>query len=210
MKKGPIMADVDQGLFKRARDGDRDAFWSLILPYRGLIYSVALGMLRNAEQAGDELHDVLLIAFRSVSNLRDPAKLPSWLYAITRNHIYDRTRREKRLRLAAQDAARGTGQVVAITEITEKEEWLTRMERAMERLPEPFRVILGMKYMNDYSCREIADILDITVPAVKSRLFEARKVLRKNMEALASRDGGAASRSGGPASKKEVRNHEMP
>ena len=195
------MADVDRGLFKRARDGDRDAFWSLILPYRGLIYSVALGMLRNAEQAGDELHDVLLIAFRSVSNLRDPAKLPSWLYSITRNHIYDRTRREKRLRLAAQDAARRTGQVVAITEITEKEEWLTRMERATERLPEPFRVILGMKYMNDYSCREIADILDITVPAVKSRLFEARKVLRKNMEALASRDGGAASRSGGPASK---------
>ncbi len=179
------MADVDKNLFRRAARGDRDAFWRLVLPYRGLIYSVAAGMFKNHERASDELHDVLLLTFRSLPNLRDPDKLPSWLYSVTRNHIMDVMRRERRLRTAALAAAREPARVVPVAELKEKEEWLTRMEQAMGLLPEPFRVILGMKYMNDYSCREIAEIQAITVPAVKSRLFEARKLLRRQMESLA-------------------------
>jgi len=48
-------------------------------------------------------------------------------------------------------------------------------------------VILGMKYMNDYSCNEIAEILGISLSAVKSRLFEARKLLRRKTEILIAR-----------------------
>ena len=80
--------------------------------------------------------------------------------------------------------------VVPVAELMEKEERLSHMEEALGHLPEPFRVILGMKYMNDYSCREIADILDISVSAVKSRLFEARKLLRKMTESLKERRQG--------------------
>ena len=182
------MTEVDKDLFRRAAAGDREAFWRLVLPYRGLVYSVAYGMLRNHERAEDEIHDVLLLAFRSVRNLRDPAKLPSWLYSVTRNHIYDQMRREIRLRKATQAAASQLAQVVPVSELTQKEAWLTQMEEAMAHLPEPFRVILGMKYMNDYSCKEIAEILHISGSAVKSRLFEARKLLRKRTEAMGERE----------------------
>lgn len=182
------MPHVDRELFRRASQGDRDAFWQLVLPYRGLIFSVALGSLRNHERAEDELHEVLLIAFRSLSNLRDPAKLANWLYSITHNHIVDAQRREQRLHKALESAVREPAVVVPISDLTAKEEALTRMEEALGHLPEPFRVILGLKYMNDYSCREIADILDIPETTVKSRLFEARKLLRKKTLALASDD----------------------
>jgi len=186
------MTAPDPELFRQACQGDRDAFWQLIVPYRGLVYSVAFGMLKNHEQAEDKLHDVLVVACRALPNLRDPKRLPGWLYSITRNHIRDGMRRAKRLRLATNEIAARTAEVVRVSEMAEKEAWLTQMEESMRHLPEPFRIILGMKYMNAYSCRQIAEILDISVPAVKSRLFEARKLLRRRMEALDADSPSAA------------------
>lgn len=177
------MTPIDQNLFQRASQGDRDAFWRLAGAYRGLIYSVALGMLRDHERAEDALHDVLLLAFQNLPNLRDAAKLPGWLYSLTRNHIMDAMRREERLRRSALGAAR-LAEVVPVAELIKKEGDLKRLEQALNLLPEPFRVILGLKYMNDYSCREIGEILGIDVATVKSRLFEARKLLRKKTESL--------------------------
>jgi RNA polymerase sigma-70 factor (ECF subfamily) len=179
--------EVDPQLFHRACRGDREAFWSLILPFRGLIYSVALGMCGNEEQAQDQLHDVLLLAFRSISNVREPQHLASWLHSVTRNHILDVLRREKRLRAVTRDLApdEAGAQVLPFCVVAEREASLGRLEAAMARLPEPFRVVLGLKYMNQYSYRQIAEILGLSAEAVKSRLFEARKLLRKQTEAMA-------------------------
>lgn len=181
------MAESSIDLFKRAKKGDSDAFWTLVSPYRGLIYSVALGILKDSERAEDQLHDVLVTAFKSLANLRDVAKLPSWLHSLTRFRTMELIRKEQRLRGALHQPG-AMAPVVSVNELAEKEKWLTHMEDALNHLPEPFRVILGMKYMNDYSCKEMADILDISIPAVKSRLFEARKLLRKMTEALAGKE----------------------
>lgn len=184
------MPPVDEALFRRAREGDREAFWELVLPFRGLIYSVALGMLKSHEQAEDQLHEVLLHAFRSLSNLRDPARLGSWLYSITRNRSLDHIRKAQRLRGAIYASRGQWTPVVPVEQRKEKEQWLTWMEAALDQLPEPFRVALALKYMNDTSCQEMADILELTVPAVKSRLFQARKLLRRKTETLAAKEKG--------------------
>ena len=68
------MPEVDREMFDRAVGGDREAFWRLVVPYRGLIYSVARGMLRDHDRAEDQIGDVLIRAFRSLPNLRDPAR----------------------------------------------------------------------------------------------------------------------------------------
>ncbi len=187
------MPSVDEALFRRAREGDRQAFWELVLPFRELIYSVALGMLKNHEQAEDQLHEVLLQAFRSLSNLRDPARLGSWLYSMTRNLSLDQIRKAQRLRGAIY-ASHGHGTsvapVVPVEQRKEKEQWLTWMKAALDQLPEPFRVALALNYMNDTSCQEMAEILELTVPAVKSRLFQARKLLRRKTETLAAKEKG--------------------
>ncbi|NQU43377.1 sigma-70 family RNA polymerase sigma factor [bacterium] len=176
------MEPIDMQLFRRARRGDREAFWRLVLPFRGLIYSVAAGMSHDPEQAQEAVHDALLKAFQGLPDLRDPQKLPSWLYGITRNLMNERVRREQRQRRAMAGLARQPAPVVAVSEIREREAWLERMEGEIRRLPEPFRIVVGLKYLNESSCREIAEILGLSVPAVKSRLFEARKLLRERME----------------------------
>ncbi|HNY26702.1 MAG TPA: RNA polymerase sigma factor [Candidatus Sumerlaeota bacterium] len=179
--------EVDPQLFHRACRGDREAFWHLMLPFRGLVYSVALGMCGNDEQAQDHLHDVLLLAYRSISNVREPQHLGSWLHSVTRNHILDVMRREQRLRAVTRDLApdEAGAEVLPFFAVADREASLGRLEAAMARLPEPFRVVLGMKYMNQYSYRQIAEILGLSAEAVKSRLFEARKLLRKQTEAMA-------------------------
>ena len=171
--------------FQKAVEGEQEAFWALIEPYGGLIYSVAYAILKDHERACDLLHEAYIKAFASLSNLRDPEKLSSWLHSLTRNLCYDAMRKDSRLsRVAPQLFERGA-KVVTITEATEaliKKEELERLDRALASLPEPFRIILGMKYMNRYSCKEIALALDIGVEAVKSRLFEARKLVARRME----------------------------
>lgn len=179
--------DGTRKLLDRARDGDADAFWQLVLPHRGLIYSVAFGILKNHERAEDQLHEVMLRAFRSIAGLRDPARLPSWLYTMTRNHVMDLLRREQRARRAI-GAHPGEPVVIPVSEINEDETWLRHMEQAMGELPEPFREILALKYMNHYSILQISQLLGLSESAVKSRLFQARRSLRRLTEALAARE----------------------
>lgn len=180
----PVMDDLRQ-LYDKARDGDADAFWQLVLPHRGLVFSVAFGMLRHRERAEDQLHEVLLQAWRSIANLRDPERLPSWLYTMTRNRILDVQRRDQRM-ARALDMVSHTARVIPVAEAIEKDAWLNTMEAALSELPEPFREILALKYLNQYSLHQIAEILEISEPAVKSRLFQARKLLRLKTEQLAT------------------------
>lgn len=187
------MSGVDRTLFEKAVQGDVEAFWKLILPYRGLVYSVAFGMLRDHEQACDQLHDVLVTAFHAIPNLRNADRLTSWLYSLTRNRIMEVMRKESRLRSILHEAQPSLTAVVPMAELFEKETWLTHMEGALGQLPEPFRIILALKYMNGYSCNEIAGALELSVSAVKSRLFEARKLLRNLTEAMAGEEKGMRS-----------------
>ncbi len=170
--------------FKKAVAGDVDAFWALIEPYSGLIYSVAFGILKDPERAQDILHDAYLKAFRSLNNLRNPGLLASWLHSLTRNLCYEVLRKDARAERKKIEVFRHRPRVVPIYEVLVKEEELRQLQKALATLPEPFRIVLGMKYMNRYSCKEIAEVLDISIAAVKSRLFEARKLLAHRMTEL--------------------------
>jgi len=179
--------DLLQIRFKKALRGDQDSFWALIEPHSGLIYSVAFGILKDPEQAQDILHEVYIEAFKSISNLRKANRLPAWLHSLTRNLCYNIIRKSIRAEQGKVQVLRARPKVVPIDEVLIKEEELKQLQIALGELPESFRIILGMKYMNQknfshcYSCKEIAGILDISVEAVKSRLFEARKLLAIRM-----------------------------
>jgi len=187
------MADSNEGvpyrdegrlhqLFQRAVQGDPDAFWGLIEPFSGLIYSVAFGIMKDPERARDILHETYIKAFGTLHNLRDQRRLASWLHSMTARLCYDALRRQSRERQHKDDVFRQCPRVVPIDEVLIKEEELKRLDAILATLPEPFRIILGMKYMNRWSCEEIAVTLDVPLGTVKSRLFEARKLLARRME----------------------------
>ena len=168
-------------LFRKAVRGDRDAFWQLIEPMGGLIYSVALGIMKDPERARDILHESYVKAFTTLNNVRDPLRLASWLHSMVTRLCYDVMRRDAREARGRIEVMSHTPRVVPIDKVLIKEQELGCLEDALSALPEPFRVILSMKYMNRYSCQEIAGALSLAVGTVKSRLYEARKLLARRM-----------------------------
>jgi len=168
-------------LFRKAVRSDRDAFWQLIEPMGGLIYSIALGIMKDPERARDILHESYVKAFKTLNNLRDPLRLASWLHSMVTRLCYDVLRRDAREAHGRVEVMSHTQRVVPIDKVLIKEEELGCLEDALSTLPEPFRVILSMKYMNQYSCQEIAGAIGIAVGTVKSRLYEARKLLARRM-----------------------------
>lgn len=176
--------EVQQRRFQKALEGDSAAFWALIEPYGGLIFSVAHGLLNDADRAQDILHDVYLQAWRSLANLRSPARISSWLYTMTRNQCFDLMRRQARADKNMRQTASMQPDVIPIYEVMINNEDLRRMHDAIRTLPEPFREALSLKYSSGLKCREIADTLDISISAVKTRLFEARKLLATRMQEL--------------------------
>ena len=173
-----------ESLFRKAVEGDSEAYWELIKPYSGLIFSVAFGILKDSDQAKDILQEVYLEAFRSLGTLRDPKSIHSWLYSLTKNLTHNMIRKETQARKGIAELFENRPKILPIDEILSREKDMKRLDNAIDTLPEHFREILSMKYMNLYSCREISEILNITVEAVKSRLFEARKLLRQKIMKL--------------------------
>jgi DNA-directed RNA polymerase specialized sigma24 family protein len=162
------MPRVDSQLFRQAQKGNRRAFRNLISPFRGLIYSVAYGMHKSHSLAQSHLREVQRKAFGSISNLHNPANLPRWLYSLTHCHV------QEHQRLAPQSAPKCPEAPAQSRSAICSEQ----MEWAWGDLALPHRVVLGMKYTNDYTPRELADILGISTPSAKERLFEARKQMR--------------------------------
>jgi RNA polymerase sigma-70 factor (ECF subfamily) len=173
-----------QGRFQKAVQGDPDAFWALIEPYSGLVYSVAFGIIKDPEIAQDVLHEVYVKSFHSLNNLRSPGRISSWLNSMTRNLCYDFLRKQSLVDSKKAEVYHHRAPVVPIYDVLTRKEELKQLEQALSNLPEPFRVILGMKYMNRLSCKDIARTLDISVEATKSRLYEARHLLARRMNEI--------------------------
>ena len=182
-------------LFSAAVQGDPDSYWALVEPHSKLIFSVAYGILKDPEMAQDVLHEVYIKAFHSLNNLCYPRRLPSWLHTMTRNICYDLLRKVSRADHKRGEVWSHRPRVVSIYEVLVKEEEMKLLEKSLQTLPEPFRLILAMKYMNRMKCKQIAQTLDISVEAVKSRLYEARKLLAKRMEEM--KDARKSSLNGG-------------
>ena len=175
-------------LLDRAVQGDTEAFWQLVRPHERTIHAVAYGVTGDPELTRDIAHDTFVRAFSTLGNLRSESRLSSWLFAMARNIAHEHQRKAERGRrmLSRQPEP----EVISVPEMLVAKERMSQLEDALHGLPEPYRVVLGLKYMNNLSCREIAGALGIGLEAAKSRLFEARKVLRARMEAAGESAAG--------------------
>jgi RNA polymerase sigma-70 factor (ECF subfamily) len=167
--------------YRRAVSGDPDAFWELVRPFERIVFSTALGVVRDPDRAQDVVHDTYVRAFSTLGNLRSPEKVGPWLHSMARNIAHETLRKSERHERAATQAPLPV--VVSVPDLLIAEEELRLLEAQLRELPEPHRVVLGLKYMNNLSCQQIAELLGIGVEAAKSRLFEARKALRARMKA---------------------------
>ncbi len=170
-------------LIQRCRAGDEAAFAILFDRYKNLVYKIAYLMLDSAEDAEDALQEVFLQVHRSLARF-DPERsnFTTWLHRITVNHCLNRRRRNRQAPLPLDDAMLSTLSQHGPSP-DERVDEREALQHALAQLTEKQRTLVILRYYGDLSYAEIAQVLDIPVGTVRSRLSQATKMLRKRMQA---------------------------
>ncbi len=165
---------------EEARAGDVEAFCRLVEVYQRPVYNLAYRMLGNPEEAEDATQETFLRAFTRLHQYDPRRKFSTWLLSIANHHCIDRLRRQRMTWVSMEDAPH-VGQMES--HLPQPEEALMAQERAAEiqallqELEPEYRMPLVLRYWYDLSYQEIAEVMGLTLAAVKTRLFRARQKL---------------------------------
>lgn len=170
---------ADELLAIRCQLGERPAFDELIARWHRPLWRYARNLAGNDAAADDAAQEIWLRVLRGIARLRDGAKLRSWLFGIAHRVLTDRLR-EQYARPMISDAEIDEQSVDDSALLLEFE--LAAMLDELARLPLTENEVLTLFYLQELSLDDVAQILDIPVGTVKSRLFRARKMLRHQLD----------------------------
>jgi RNA polymerase sigma factor (sigma-70 family) len=174
----------DELLAIRCQLGEREAFAALIDRWHEPLWRYARRLTGTNEAAGEVMQDVWVRVLRGIARLRDPSRLRPWLFGITRRVLMDRLR----VKYATPDVVDADAVDLAAPESDEDLELeLEMMQDAMARLPMVEREVLTLFYLRELALLEVADILEVPVGTVKSRLHRARHLLRRELTGTVSK-----------------------
>ena len=213
----------DRALLEGVRRGEEEAFRALVDANTGPMLAVSRRFLRNEDDARDAVQDAYLSAFRSIDRFEGDALLSTWLHRIVVNACLMRLRtRRRRPETSIEDLLPGfleNGRL-AVNQGTKRDQadrvLETRQLRALvteaiDQLPDIYRTVLILRDIEGFDTEQTAGVLELSVPAVKTRLHRARQALKELLDRQIS-DRLEASTDQGPAplvqSREEI-DHEM-
>lgn len=190
--------------------GNVNDFEKLVTAYEKNVYSLALRMVGDPEDAADMTQETFIKAYRSLSSFRGDSKFSSWLYRIASNVCLDFLRsrsRHPQVSLSSSDEDGRTAFELPDMSRNPEEQLMKKLSmeavrRGLEQLPEQQRQILVLRELGGLSYAELARILGLEEGTVKSRIFRARKRLCALLLRDGNISGGAASVSGKGGSEK--------
>jgi RNA polymerase sigma-70 factor, ECF subfamily len=171
----------DDTLVARALAGDEAAFASLAERYKRPVYNLAYRMLGNRADAEDAAQETFVRAYTRLSSYLPGGKFASWLLAITSHWCVDSLRRRRTVSLDAVQASLGWPSGADYPEeLAVRAEGRVEVQRWLATLPEPYRLVLVLRYWHDLSYSEISATIGEPVSTVRMRLFRARQSLIKS------------------------------
>jgi len=191
-------------VLEAARDGDADAFAALVHRFEAPTYHFILRMVRRPSVAEDLSQDVFVRLWRHLDRIENAGLLPAWLRRVAANAVIDHWRKEeaRRRRMQVLREHPIARRVVRPSSRMETREAADAVRAAVEKLPAKLRSALLLRTAEGLSYEELADVLGVSVNAVRSRLFRARQevlaILRRSTAAehLAAMYAGAAADAG--------------
>jgi RNA polymerase sigma-70 factor (ECF subfamily) len=189
------LVPTDNELIDQIRAGNQDALEKLVTRYEKRVYNLAYRMLGNKEDAEDVLQDTFLNVVRSIDGFKSRSSFSTWLYRVAANaaltKLRQRSKREKSEGefldevYSVQSAAHSQARLVDWSDRPAQrllnEEARHVMDEAINELPEIYRVVFVLRDVEGLPANEVAEVLDLSVPAVKSRLHRARLYLRNRL-----------------------------
>ena len=178
-------------LVRAAKAGDISAFEELVRRYDRNVFRIAQHITQNREDAEDVVQDAFLKAYENLQNFQEQSKFYTWLVRIAVNEALMRLRRRRPERMVSLDEEVKTDEDSMPREVADwspnPEQLYTQSElrdiltKTIQGLPSSFRTVFVLRDVEGLSTEETAEALDLSIPAVKSRLLRARLQLRERL-----------------------------
>jgi RNA polymerase sigma-70 factor (ECF subfamily) len=184
--------DADSALIARFLKGDQSAFDALFLKYQEFVYNIVYGIIGLAEEARDVTQDVFLQVYRSLPSFRCRSRFATWLYRIAVNRALDSARAAKNRRwLPLKEAHKAVSRPAADpTTATSHHAEHDAVQRVLMEVPWQHRDVLVLRYFQELSLEEIAEVLQCSVTAVKVRLHRARRYFKEKYMQIYGQEEG--------------------
>ena len=203
------MAPSDEQLVAAVQAGDASAFGVLVDRWERKIKGAIYRVLGSDEEASDLAQEAFLKAYRGLGRFKREAQFSSWLYQIALNLCRDRLRRQRTRQLVSFEALAERGALrpsvagPSAHELVEARDLSRLVAEAVAELPEEHREVIVLKEYQELTFLEVAEILELPVSTVKTRLYRGLGLLRRHLEQKGIRAApelsasGAATRSHG-------------
>lgn len=185
IKPPNLSPEEEQPLLTAARNGDRDAFESLVRLYEKRVFALTLRMCKNPDDAQEAAQEAFLAAWQGLPFFRGDSSFATWLYRLTANACLDLIRKEQRHRNSAGPSLDDEKLNLDLPapdgsphEEAERAELRHSVEEGLRILPVEYRAVLVLREIHQLSYDEIAQSLDMDLGTVKSRISRGRKQLR--------------------------------
>lgn len=182
---------TDEDLVARARTNDYAAFEELVDRYEDKIFRLAFRFVRNETEAKEIVQDTFLLVWRKLDTFKGDSQFGSWLYRVATNTALMRLRAQRRhpeisteelpvdyLDNYGQLPAAGENWAKRPDDELQSDELRRRIQKAVDELPEIYRTVFLIRDVEGLSTEETAEVLEISIPTVKTRLHRARLALR--------------------------------
>ena len=185
----------DAELLRRCLAGDEGAYRELVDRYQRQVYSLALRMVRQVEDAEDLTQETFVRMFRAIDRYDPTRPLGAWLYTIASRLCIDHLRRHRHRPISLVQREAGSEEEYVIEAVDPglkpdehalREEEERRMQHLIDALPPHYRIVVLLRHQQDLSYEEIAGTLGLPLGTVKARIHRARALLKRRIEGESS------------------------
>jgi RNA polymerase sigma-70 factor, ECF subfamily len=180
--------DLEISWIAASQRGDTRAFNRLVLKWEKRIYNVALRMLRDREEAAEAAQDAFLLAFRNIRRFRLDSKFSTWMYRIVLNHCVTRLRQRPPGVHFSLEHENGDLSPAPQLQVGENQlgdlmrrEQRNRVLTALSHLPPDQQAVIELKFFQELKFEEIAEVLEVPLSTVKSRLYAGLEMLKTRL-----------------------------
>jgi RNA polymerase sigma-70 factor, ECF subfamily len=175
---------------KQVIKGDQDAFADIVEIYSNSIFQLGYRMLGNRHEAEDIAQEAFIRAYVNIKTFNQDLKFSTWLFRIATNLCIDRIRKKKPdyyldAEVSGTDGLTMYSQLSSNSPLPENELESLELQEAVQKeilkLPEKYRSVIVLKYMEELSLNEISEILDMPLGTVKTRIHRGREALRQQL-----------------------------
>jgi RNA polymerase sigma-70 factor, ECF subfamily len=178
---------------KQVLKGDQNAYAEIVELYKDKVFQICFRMLGNRHEAEDISQEAFIRAYVNIQTFNQKRKFSTWLFRIATNLCIDRIRKKKPdyyldAEVKGTEGLTMYSQVAANTPLPEEEvedmELQATIQHEISKLPEKYRSVIVLKYIEELPLLEISEILDLPLGTVKTRVHRGREALRKQLRKM--------------------------